>query len=144
MRVIKQKERGREKKVNNNKDGHQILKGDSSGQKTILTCKHCGRTNSEVCFWKTGACFAYGQLGHTIKDCPKIRKDTANKEADDAQKKKQKIQGCDFALIEKDAQVSNDVVTCTLNLFSKDARTLFNPSATYSFMSDVSLIYLCM
>lgn len=129
--------------MNNNKDGHQILKGDSSSL-TIPPCKHCGRINSEVCFWKTGACFEYGQLGHTIKDCPKIRKDTANKEAGDAQKKKQKIQGRDFALIEQDAQVSNDVVTCTLNLFSKDARTLFNPSATYSFMSDVSLVYLCM
>ena len=51
------------------------------------------------------------------------------------------MQGRVFELIEKDAEVSNDVVSGTLSLFSRESKVLFYLGATHSFVSCVFARY---
>ncbi|NHW59199.1 hypothetical protein HA378_28970, partial [Escherichia coli] len=44
------------------------------------TCKYCqGKHRSEECFRITEACFKCGEMGHRIKDCPKLTADDKDK-----------------------------------------------------------------
>ncbi|KAH9658001.1 hypothetical protein KPL70_023315 [Citrus sinensis] len=74
-------------------------------------------------------------------DCPKRRSETTNTPTNEGQRKKPRVQGRVFALTEKDAEVSNDVVSGTLSLFSREAKVLFDPGATHSFVSCVFARY---
>lgn len=76
-----------------------------------------------------------------IIDCLKRHNETAKTQANKGQKKKQKMQGGVFLLIEKDIEVSNDIVSGTLSLLSRKAKVLFNPNATQSFVSYVFAHY---
>ena len=82
----------------------------------------------------TGACFGCGKQGHTIKDCPNRRVDRKEGGIEN-QNKKQKVSGRVYALTKQDAQASNEVATGTLILFNKEAKVLFDPGATHSFVS---------
>ncbi|XP_024043006.1 uncharacterized protein LOC112099768 [Citrus clementina] len=86
---------------------------------------------------KIGACFSCGKTRHKIIDFPKRRSGTANTQSNEGQRKKLKVQGRVFPLTEKDDEVSNDVVSSTLSLFSREAKVLFDPGAIYSFVSCV-------
>lgn len=77
-----------------------------------------------------GACFHCGQMGHKISDCPKNHNDANGTQDDDSQRKKPRVQGCVFAMTEQDAEPSNNIVTSTPSLFSKDARVLFDYGST--------------
>lgn len=77
-----------------------------------------------------------------IIDCSKRHNETAKTQANKGQKKKQKMQGGVFLLTEKDIEVSNDVVSGTLSLLSIEAKVLFNPNATQSFVSCVFARYV--
>ncbi|KAH9722972.1 Endonuclease [Citrus sinensis] len=114
---------------------------DDTARRNYPICRHCERRHPGECHWKTGACFACGESGHRIMDCPKRRSETTNTPTNEGQRKKPKVQGLVFALTEKDAEVSNDVVSGTLSLFSKEAKVLFYPGATHSFVSCVFARY---
>ncbi|KAH9763231.1 Endonuclease [Citrus sinensis] len=114
---------------------------DDTAQRNYPICRHCERRHPGECHWKTGACFACGESGHRIMDCPKRRNETTNTPTNEGQRKKPRVQGRVFAPIEKDAEVSNDVVLGTLSLFSREAKVLFDPGATHSFVSCVFAHY---
>ncbi|KAH9665582.1 Endonuclease [Citrus sinensis] len=114
---------------------------DDTAQRNYPICRHCERRHPGECHWKTRACFACGESGHRIMDCPKRRSETTNTLTNEGQKKKLRVQGRVFALTEKDAEVSNDVVSGTLSLFSREAKVLFYLGATHSFVSCVFARY---
>lgn len=114
---------------------------DDTARRNYPICRHCERRHPGECHWKTGACFACGESGHRIMDCPKRRSETTNTQTNEGQRKKPRVQGRVFALTEKDAEVSNDVVSGTLSLFSREAKVLFDPGATHSFVSCVFARY---
>ncbi|XP_024047903.1 uncharacterized protein LOC112101454 [Citrus clementina] len=123
-----------------NKWDNKGVTGDTA-RRNYPICRHCERRHPGECHWKTGACFACGESGHRIMDCPKRRSETTNTQTNEGQRKKPRVQGRVFALTEKDAEVSNDVVSGTLSLFSREAKVLFDPGATHSFVSCVFARY---
>ncbi|XP_028094331.1 uncharacterized protein LOC114294399 [Camellia sinensis] len=59
-------------------DAEEETKVDSSNSAnreggTRLTCASCGKLHFGVCLRATGACFGCGEIGHRIKDCPKVK-----------------------------------------------------------------------
>ncbi|XP_028100369.1 glycine-rich RNA-binding protein RZ1C-like [Camellia sinensis] len=40
---------------------------------TWPTCASCGKRHLGACHRTTGACFGCGEIGHRIKDCPKVK-----------------------------------------------------------------------
>ena len=40
---------------------------------TRPTCTSCQKRHFGVCHWASGACFECGEMGHRIKDCPKVK-----------------------------------------------------------------------
>ena len=76
-----------------------------------------------------------------IIDCSKRHNETAKTQANEGQKKKQKMQGGVFLLTEKDIEVSNDVVSGTLSLFSREAKVIFSLNVIQSFVSCVFARY---
>lgn len=56
-------------RVQNNK-GQQ---GRGGGAPTYPKCQKCRKNHGGVCYRETGTCFACGQLGHKISNCPKAR-----------------------------------------------------------------------
>lgn len=75
-----------------------------------------------------------------VKDCPKKKRQPIGDQADDSKKKKPRALGNVLAMIEQDANASNNVVTCTIYLFCRNARVLFDSDATHSF---ISMIFAC-
>ncbi|XP_024042818.1 uncharacterized protein LOC112099625 [Citrus clementina] len=51
---------------------------DDTARRNYPICRHCERRHPGECHWKTGACFACGESGHGIMDCPKRRSETTN------------------------------------------------------------------
>ncbi|KAH9671101.1 hypothetical protein KPL70_017221 [Citrus sinensis] len=114
---------------------------DDTSRKNYPICRYCEKRHPGECHWKTGACFACGETGHRIMDCPKRRSEIANTQTNEWQRKKPKVQGRVFTLTDKDVEVSNDVVSGTLSLFSREAKVLFDHGATHSFVSCVFARY---
>ncbi|XP_028074778.1 glycine-rich RNA-binding protein RZ1C-like [Camellia sinensis] len=40
---------------------------------TRPTYTSCGKQHFGACYWVSGACFECGEMGHRIKDCPKVK-----------------------------------------------------------------------
>lgn len=50
--------------------------GNSSNSNRVSdtrpTCSSYGKPHFGVCRWESGACFECGEMGHRVKDCPKV------------------------------------------------------------------------
>lgn len=87
---------------------------------------------------KIRACFACRETGYRLMDFMKRCTRTANAQIEKGQRKKLKVQRHVFALTEKDVEVSNDGVSGTLSIFSKE------PGATHLFISYAFACYIDM
>ena len=68
------------------------------------------------CYRETRACFGCGKQGHMVRDCPESRKFVFGKPKEENKDDRQKprAQGRVFAMTNRDAQATSDVVTGTL------------------------------
>ncbi|KAI9160100.1 hypothetical protein LWI28_005107 [Acer negundo] len=115
--------------------GNEKTVGDTPFKKNFPHCQRCGRTHAGECYMINEACFGCGKMDHQIRDCPKRRYDSKDASTYKTQQKKLKTQGRVFAITEQDARASNDVVSGTSSLFSREATILFDSGATHSFVS---------
>uniref|UniRef100_A0A2N9I1S3 RNA-directed DNA polymerase n=1 Tax=Fagus sylvatica TaxID=28930 RepID=A0A2N9I1S3_FAGSY len=79
------------------------------------SCSRCGKSHAEKdCRWLSGACFACGQQGHKIADCPKKKEPQAAPTFAARQNNGNqgpRNQGRVYALTQQDANASNAVIT---------------------------------
>uniref|UniRef100_A0A2N9GS05 RNA-directed DNA polymerase n=1 Tax=Fagus sylvatica TaxID=28930 RepID=A0A2N9GS05_FAGSY len=105
------------------------------------SCSRCGKSHAEKdCRWLSGACFACGQQGHKIADCPKKKEPQAAPTFAARQNNGNqgpRNQGRVYALTQQDANASNAVITGIIQVSSAYACVLFDPGATHSFVSVV-------
>ncbi|TXG69298.1 hypothetical protein EZV62_004233 [Acer yangbiense] len=128
---------GKQPQKQGNNGATQKRFGNESGssQRVYTPCQHCGKAHPGVCYRISGACFGCGQVGHSVRDCPKNRSTSNSTSTDGGQAKRQKVQGRVFAITQQDVDASNNVASGILSLFSRDAKVLFDPGATHSFIS---------
>jgi hypothetical protein len=116
--------------------GNQTTTGNAQS-----SCSRCGRSHAEKdCRWLSGACFACGQQGHKIADCPKKKEPQAAPTFAARQNNGNqgpRNQGRVYALTQQDANASNAVITGIIQVSSAYAYVLFDPGATHSFVSVV-------
>ena len=86
-----------------------------------------------VCYKESGACFNCGELGNFVRDCLLAKNFQALKP--DGGKPRPKTQGRVFAMTNKDAQASPEVVTGIIQFHSQPIRVLIDLGATHSFIS---------
>ncbi|XP_077223416.1 uncharacterized protein LOC143857028 [Tasmannia lanceolata] len=77
-------------------------------------------------------CFNCNEMGHYSNQCTKSR---AVGEGRQQQQQQPKGQARTFAITTAEVEATNDVVTCTLSISSKNAHTLFDYGSTHSFVS---------
>lgn len=87
------------------------------------------------CYMTICANFGYRETTYIIKDYPKRHNNIISSQAEESISKKAKAQGRVSTMMEQDTEASNNIMTGTLSLFSRDARVLFDSDATYSFVS---------
>ena len=85
-----------------------------------------------MCYKESGACLNCGEHGHFVRDCQLTKNFQALKLA--GGKPRPKTQGRVFAMTNKDAQASPEVVTCIIQFQSQPIRVLIDPGATHSFI----------
>ena len=101
-------------------------------------CPTCGKKHGgRPCYRETGACFGCGKQGHMVRDCSESRKFVFGKprEENKYDRQKPRAQGRVFAMTNRDAQATSDVVTGTLRIHTLFARALIDPGSTHSFVS---------
>ncbi|XP_073061856.1 uncharacterized protein [Primulina eburnea] len=94
-------------------------------------CETCRQKHVGECYRKTGACFKCGKLGHRIRDCPDIK----DKGTGPSKQQENKTNARIYAITQKEADNSNEVVAGTVLLNKMPAYTLFDCGATHSFVS---------
>ena len=87
------------------------------GKDKVTPCSKCGKQHGgTMCYKEIGACFNYGERGHFVQDCPRTKDFPAHKPDDG--KPRPWTQGRVFAMKNKDAQASPEVVTGIIQFHS--------------------------
>ena len=141
------REQQRKRNINDGAHGNQTQKrsapsrNQNKGKATQNLegiCPTCGKKHGgRPCYRETGACFGCGKQGHMVRDCPESRKlvFAKPKEENKDDRQKPRAQGRVFAMTNRDAQATSDVVTGTLRIHTLFARALIDPGSTHSFVS---------
>ena len=104
-------------------------KGKQSGSpKTYPTCKKYGKAHTGECMIGTNNCYAWGQAGHYVADCPNRR--NKGKDVNTTMSK-----GRVYSLDGKKAQAKEDLIGGMCFLGQNHVRVLFDCGATCSFIS---------
>ncbi|KAD0514134.1 hypothetical protein E3N88_44144 [Mikania micrantha] len=98
-------------------------------------CNHCNKHHPGVCRRLTGACLRCGEMGHMIRQCPKMK----NKPNDNANgaNVKPNTGGRVFALTAGDAANATGTVSGIIYCSDRDWYVLFDAGATHSVVSQL-------
>ena len=101
-------------------------------------CPTCGKKHGGRPYYReTEAWFGCGKQGHMVRDCPESRKFVFGKpkEKNKEDRQKPRAQGQVFAMTNRDAQATFDVVKSALWIHTLFARALIDLGSTHSFVS---------
>jgi hypothetical protein len=115
---------------------HEKLKPKGSPQKgkqtslfkPTTTCRKCGKAHSGECKQGTDSCFACGQSGHFVANCPNRR--NKGKDGDTTMSR-----GRVYSLDRKKAQANEDLIGGMCFLGQNPVKVLFDCGASRSFIS---------
>ncbi|XP_028055432.1 uncharacterized protein LOC114259599 [Camellia sinensis] len=118
-------------------EGPINLRGD-----TIPNCPMCGKAHWGQCHRSTGACFKCGQVGHLLRDYPKLfTNPTGSSELASTPavpggvKKDQKRQRRAFSLVSGNLEVTENVVSGTLFVYGHLAHVLIDSGSIHHFVA---------
>ncbi|XP_063947599.1 uncharacterized protein LOC135152058 [Daucus carota subsp. sativus] len=130
---------------------------------TIPECKKCGlKHGGDICYRADGLCYNCGEKGHIATQCPKpkviscyscgksghVSRDCPQKGVKQGVETKEnrtttsrpfqqsapRAVARTYAMTTQDAEISNEVVSGTLQLCSQDVHVLFDSGSTHSFV----------
>ena len=104
-------------------------------------CRSCGKDHAEgPCRRLTGACFKCGDMGHMIRDCPKMR--SQPQQARGADDRRPRAQGRVYAVTRKEAQNAPAAIEGMISVSNGTAYVLFDYGSKHSFVSPKYVRYL--
>ncbi|XP_028055568.1 uncharacterized protein LOC114259742 [Camellia sinensis] len=109
---------------------------------TLPICRTCGKAHWGQCHRDIEACFKCDQVGHLLRDCPKMTDSTASPSGPirkpagpGGERKDQKRQGRAFALVPGKSEVIENVVLGTLSVCGHLVHVLIDSGSTHFFVT---------